>query len=100
MGTTDRVQVDVAGDVVEISSDECDELVARLKKAGLSSIAGELSKAINQPVALSPDELEPVEAVLSSWSNQAELPDGIVQLGVALIRADPGGHIGIPRFEE
>jgi hypothetical protein len=91
----DRVQVDVAGEIVEISWDERDTLLGKLRSVAGSVAVGAKFEAVgaSRPVELDGDERAHLRTVLELWGVSV-LPDGLARLLVALVRADPGGHVG------
>ena len=95
----DQVRVDVAGHVVEIAWAERDWLLAKIAAvAGFESII-EKFEAVGEsrPVELNFDERARLSAPLEFWEH--ELPDGLVRLLEALMRAAPGGHVGTRSFD-
>ncbi len=94
----DRVQVDVAGNVVEITWAERDWLLKRVYRvAGFETIVAKFEAVgASRPVELDFDERARVRAPLEFWEH--DLQDGLARLLDALVRAAPGGH-GTPRFE-
>lgn len=93
----DRVRVQVADETVEITWDEREALLTRLRDTHKrETIVAKFNAVMaTRAVVLNPDEQEPVRAVLRLWDQDEHgLPDGLVGLLSALVRADPGGHIG------
>jgi hypothetical protein len=91
-----RVQVDVAGEVVAISWEDRNELLAKLRTVvGSEAIVDKFAKAAPnmQRVELDPKQRLDLRVILELWGVTA-LPDGLAHLLVALVRADPGGHVG------
>ena len=87
----DQVHVDVAGTLVEIAWAERDWLLRKIATvAGFETII-EKFKAVgaSRPVELDFDERARLRAPLEFWEH--ELPEGLVRLLVALVRAAPGG---------
>ena len=81
-----------------------DEREALLKKctvvAGCESIIEKfLACGASRPVMLEVDELSPVRVVVECWRKARAVLDWLERLLVALVRADPGGEVGTPRFE-
>jgi hypothetical protein len=85
----DRVLVDVAGELVEISWDERDALLARLRLLdGFESIVGAFEAVgASRPVELDDDERALLRVALEAWGI-ATLPDRLARLLVALVRAN------------
>lgn len=102
-GRLDRVYVDVAGESVEISWDERDELLERIRiVAGDETIVGKIEAVgASRPVELDEGERARLRTGLELWEAIAvsNLPEGIARLLAALVRTDPGGHVGTPHFE-
>ena len=91
----DRVQVDVAGEIVEISWDERDTLLERLERiAGCETIV-ETFEAVgaSRPVQLDDEQRSRLRVTLELWGITV-IPDGLMRLLMALVRADPGGEVG------
>jgi len=95
----DRVQVDVAGEIVEISWDERDTLLGKLRSVAGSVAVGARFEAVgaSRPVELDGEERAHLRTVLELWGVSV-LPDGLACLPVALVRADPVGHVGTGSF--
>jgi hypothetical protein len=95
----DRVQVDVAGNVVEITWAERDWLLNKIKAvSGFESIVATFEAVgANRPAELDFDERARLRAPLELSTH--ELTDGLMCLLDALARAAPGGHVGTSRFE-
>lgn len=95
----DQVQVDVAGNVVEIAWAERDWLLEKI--AGVSGFESVVAKfeavGASRPVDLDFDERARLRAPLEFWCG--ELTDGLVRLLEALMLAAPGGQVGTPRVE-
>jgi hypothetical protein len=91
----DRVQVNVTGDVVEISWDERDALLARLRTvAGCERIVQRFEAVgASRPVQLNEEQRSRLRVTLELWGVSV-IPDGLDQLLIALVRADPGGQVG------
>ena len=96
---SDAVRVDVAGNVVEIAWAERDWLLKKIRVvSGFQTIVGKFEAVgAGEPVKLDFDERARLRAPLEFW--ERELPDGLVRLLAALIRAAPGGHAGTPGVE-
>ena len=89
----DRVQVDVAGEIVEISWDERDALLEKLETvAGCDTIVKKF-EAVGASRPVHPDDEQGSRlCVALELRGVSVLPDGLARLLIALIRADPGGH--------
>jgi hypothetical protein len=94
----DRAHVDVAGEIVAITWDERERLIEKLRGVAGSGpvIARFEAVGVSKPVGLDDAERTYLRVALEVWDGANELPagDGIVHLLVALVRADPGGHVG------
>ncbi len=92
----DRVQVSVAGELVEITWDERDTLLRKLLTvAGSDAIIAKFEAAgASRPVELEDAERAHLCVTLELWGVSV-LPDGLARLLIALVRADPGGHVGV-----
>ena len=94
----DRVPVDVAGEIVAITWDERDRLLERLRSVAGSApvIARFEGVEASRPVELDDNERTYLRVALEVWDGTDDMPagDGIVRLLVALVRADPSGHVG------
>ena len=95
----DQIRVDVAGNVVEITSAERDWLLNKIGVvSGFESIVAKFEAVgASRPVELDFDERARLRAPLEFWEHQ--LTDGLVRLLDALVRVAPGGDVGTPRFE-
>jgi hypothetical protein len=96
----DRVGVDVAGEIVEISWDERDALLEKLETiAGCDTIVVKFDAVgASRPVHLDDEQRWRLRVALELWGVSV-LPDGLARLLIALVRADPGGHVGTPSSE-
>jgi hypothetical protein len=96
----DRVQVDVAEEIVEISWDERDMLLEKLETvAGCDTIVEKFEAVgASRPAHLNDEQRLHLRVALELWGVSV-LPDGLTRLLVALVRADPGGHVGTASFE-
>ena len=95
----DRVQIDVAGKVVEISWNERETLLFELRfVAGCETII-EIFKAVgaSRPVELDAGERSRLRVALRVWERDVVPADGIARLLAALVQADPGGQVGAGR---
>ncbi len=91
----DRVQVDVAEEIVEIAWDERDTLLRKLRTvAGCETIVQKFEAVgASSPVELGDEQRSRLRVTLELWGVSV-LPDGLARLLVALVRADPGGYVG------
>ena len=94
----DRVRVDVSGEIVEISWDERDALLEKLETiTGCDTIVEKFDAVgASRPVHLDDEQRSRLRVALELWGVSV-LPDGLVRLLVALVRADPRGHLGTGR---
>ena len=85
----DRVQVNVAGEIVEISSDERDVLLEELAWAeGTKSIRVQFEAVgASRPVELDTEQRTRLRAALDNWGEDRLQPEGIARLHAALNRA-------------
>jgi hypothetical protein len=92
----DRVQVSVAGQLVEITWDERDTLLRKLLTvAGSDAIIAKFEAVgASRPVELEDAERAHLRVTLELWGVSV-LPDGLARLLIALVRVDPGGHVGV-----
>jgi hypothetical protein len=95
-GGPDTVHVDVAGDLVEISWAEREELLERVRiVAGDKGIVSKFTAAgARGPVELGKDEIARLRMTLELWDAVAlgDLPDGIAGLLTVVARAHRGGR--------
>jgi hypothetical protein len=91
----DRVQVDVAGEIVDISWDERDTLLEKLETvAGCDTIVEKFDAVgASRPVHLDDDQRPRLRVALELWGVSG-MPDGLARLLIVLVRANPGGHVG------
>jgi hypothetical protein len=89
-GRLDRVRIDVAGEVVEISSGDRDVLLEELAwAAGTKEIRIKFEAVgASAPVDLDADDRERLRKALDDWGSDRLQPDGIARLHSAL-RAEP-----------
>jgi hypothetical protein len=97
-GRLNRVQVDVAGTLVDISLEERATLLQKLQSVGGCDAI--LEKLVDAVAASGTAELDDVQQLrlrmaLERWGF-IELTDGLEHLLVALVRADPRGHVAAP----
>jgi hypothetical protein len=94
-----RVQVDVAGTIVDITWDERDKLLEKLGRvAGCETIVKKFEAVgASRPVELDDEERQRVRVMLELWGITV-IPDGLDELMLALVRADPGGDVGGGQF--
>jgi hypothetical protein len=91
-----RAQVDVAGTIVEITWSERATLLRKLQTvAGGDAIVQKLIDAVgaSRPTELDDEQRSRLRVTLERWGFSV-LPDGLEHLLVALVRADPRGHVG------
>jgi hypothetical protein len=101
MSRLQRVQVDVAGDIVAISWDEREALLKNSRKvAGLETVVQKFEAVgASRPVALDADEREALLSALRFLLEVGDrLPDGIQRLFVALVQDELRGDVGTPTF--
>ena len=91
----DRVQVAVADEIVEIRWAERDALLEKLETiAGCDTIVEKFEAVgASRPVHLDDEQRSRLRVALELWGVSV-LPDGLARLLIALVRADPGGHVG------
>ncbi len=94
-GRLDRVQIVVAGEIVEITWDERDTLLEKLETiAGCDTIVEKFDAVgASRPVHLDDEQRSRLRVALELWGVSV-LPDGLARLLIALVRADPGGQVG------
>jgi hypothetical protein len=94
----DRVRIDVAGEIIEISSDERDLLLEELIFVpACKTIRRKLEAAeASGPVELDAVERSRLRGALEQWTLDVVQPEGIERLHAALVRADLGGSIHTP----
>ncbi len=91
----DRVQIDAAGEIVEIAWKERDTLLRRLRAVDGCEKVVKSFEAVgaSRPVQLDDEERSRLRVPLELWGDSV-LPGGLARLFAALVRADPGGHVG------
>jgi hypothetical protein len=96
----DRVQVDVEGEIVEISWSDRDTLLEGLERvAGCETIVQKFEAVgASRPVQLDAEQRLRLRVALELWGISV-LPDGLMRLLLALVRADPGGDVSTGRFD-
>ncbi|HEY8777380.1 MAG TPA: hypothetical protein VIM33_13015 [Gaiellaceae bacterium] len=89
-GRLDRVRVDVAGEIVEISWDERDVLLEELAFAADTKSIRVKFEAVgaSRPVELDAEQRARLRTALDDWGSDRLQPDGIARLHAALVRAD------------
>jgi hypothetical protein len=99
-GRLDRVQVDVEGEIVEITRDERDALLRKLRPiAGCETIVQQFEAVgASRPAELNDKQRSDLRVTLELWGVSV-LPDGLARLLITLVRADPGGEVGTAFFE-
>jgi hypothetical protein len=94
-GRLDQVHIDVAGELLEISWDERNELLERIRIVVDDETIVEKFEAVGtrRPVELDSGERGRLRMALELWDAVAlgDLPDGIAGLLAVLAKADPGG---------
>jgi hypothetical protein len=95
----DRVQIDVAGEIVEIAWKERDTLLRRLRAiAGCEKVIQNFEAVgASRPVQLDDEQRSRLRVTLELWGDSV-LPGGLARLLAALVRADPGGHVATASF--
>ena len=90
-----RVHVEVAENLVEITWDERDTLLRRLRIVGGCDTIIERFWAVgaSRPVELDDEQQARLRVMLELWGLSV-LPDGLARLLIALVQADPGGSVG------
>jgi hypothetical protein len=90
-GRLDRVQVDVAGEIITISWDERDVLLEELAFAEGTKPIRERFEAVgaSRPVELDREQRERLQAALDAWGSDRLQPEGIARLHAALAHAWP-----------
>ena len=94
-----KVKVDVKGNIVEITWDERDTLLNKLRiVAGCQKVVQRFEAVgASRPVELNDDRRSRLRVTLELWGVSV-LPDGLARLLVALVQADPGGDVGTAFF--
>jgi hypothetical protein len=92
---SDRLQIDVAGTIVEITWAERETLLAKLRTVDGSdaTITSLAAAGTSGPVELADSERAHLRVTLELWGISV-LPYGLARLLIALVRADPGGAVG------
>jgi hypothetical protein len=85
----DRVQVDVAGEIIGITWDERDVLLEELAFAEGTKPIRERFEAVgaSRPVELDAEQRARLRAALDAWGEDRLQPEGIARLHAALGRA-------------
>jgi hypothetical protein len=91
----DRVHIEVAENLVEITWDERDTLLRRLRiVSGCDTIIERFwAVGASSPVELDDEQRSRLRVMLELWGVSV-LPDGLARLLLALVQADPGGDVG------
>jgi hypothetical protein len=89
----DRVRIDVAGEIVEISWDERDVLLEELAFAADTKPIRVRFEAVgaSRPVELDDEDRARLRTALDDWGEDRLQPEGIARLHAALARADADG---------
>jgi hypothetical protein len=92
MGRLDRVEVNVAGEIVDITWDERDQLLGKLRILDGSETIVHNFEAVgaSRPVELTDEQRLQLRVILELWGVSV-LPEGLADLLMALVRADPAG---------
>ena len=92
-GGFDRVRVDVAGEIVEISWNERDAVLNQLAYVAGSHSVRERFEAVgaSRSINLNPQQRARLREALDDWDRGNLPPDGISRLRDALVSADPFG---------
>jgi hypothetical protein len=96
-GRLNRVQIDVAGTIVEISWDERATLLQKLHTAAYcDTIIEKLVDATggNGPTELDDEEQSRLRVTLERWGINVLQPAGLEHLLLALVQANPRGRVG------
>jgi hypothetical protein len=90
-GRLDRVRIDVAGEIVEISSGDRDVLLEELAwAAGTKEIRVKFEAVgASGQVQLDVEDRARLRQALDEWGGDHLQPDGIARLHSALVRAEP-----------
>jgi hypothetical protein len=91
----DRVQIEVADQTVDITWDDREALLEKLRDIhGRETIIAKFNAVgENRAIVLDPNEWDPVRSVLQAWERDASAPRcGIEALLSALVRADQAGY--------
>jgi hypothetical protein len=85
----DRVRVDVAGEIIEITWDERDTLLEELAFAEGTKPIRERFEAVgaSRPVELDAEERARLRTALDDWGDDRLQPEGIARLHAALAHA-------------
>jgi hypothetical protein len=85
----DRVRIDVAGDIVEITRHERDVLLEELAFAAETKPIRVKFEAVgaSRPVELDGKDRAGLRKALDDWGSDRLQPDGVARLHAALIRA-------------
>jgi hypothetical protein len=91
VGRLDRVHVDVAGEIVQISWDERDVLLEELAWAADTKPIRVKFEAVgsSRPVELDAEQRSRLRTALDDWGSDRLQPEGIAHLHEALVRAKP-----------
>jgi hypothetical protein len=86
-----RVRIDIAGEIVEISSGDRDVLLEELAWAAGTKDVRVKFEAVgaSRPVDLDAEDRERLRKALDDWGSDRLQPDGIARLHAALVRAEP-----------
>jgi hypothetical protein len=91
-GRLTKVQVDVAGEIVELTWGERDTLLSKLRFiADGDPIVDRFLAAASRPVELNDEQRARLRIALELWGVRV-MPNGLSRLLVALVRANKGGQ--------
>jgi hypothetical protein len=95
-----RVQVDVAGELVDLTWDERDALLRKLRRVAECETIVQKFEAVgaSRAVQLDDEQQTRLRVTLELWG-VSTMPDGLMRLLLALVRDDPGGDVSTGRFE-
>lgn len=94
----DRVRIDVAGEIVEITPHERDVLLQELAVVEGAKTIREKFEAVgaSRPVELDNEDRTRLRRGLDDRGSDVLQPEGIARLHAALVRADPMGDTSSP----
>jgi hypothetical protein len=92
MDRLDRVEVNVAGEIVDITWDERDQLLGKLRvlEGSETIVLNFEAVGASRPVELTEEQRSQLRVILELWGVNV-LPEGLADLLMALVRADPAG---------
>ena len=100
MSRLSRVDIEIAENLVEITWDERERLLDKLRDvAGCDTIIERFwAVGASIPVELDDEQQTRLRVALEFWEQRNPLPDGLARLLDALFNADPGGDVGATFF--